>query len=136
MRATAPVVVATHEDCEEHRPFPGHPERPERLSAALEGAASAGAERVLVEVDEDAVLAAVERVHDPELAQRLSEACKVAPVIFDSPDNPISAGSYRAAIAAVACSLAAVDVVLRRDAVRVFVPVRPPGHHALRGLRY
>jgi acetoin utilization deacetylase AcuC-like enzyme len=132
MRATAPVVVATHEDCKEHRPFPGHPERPERLLAAVEGAASAGAERVPVEVDDDAALVAVERVHDRELAQRLREACKVAPVIFDSPDNPISAGSYRAAIAAIACSLAAVDIVLRRDAVRVFVPVRPPGHHALR----
>jgi acetoin utilization deacetylase AcuC-like enzyme len=132
MRATAPVVVATHEECEEHRPFPGHPERPERLPAALEGATSAGAERVPVGVDEEAVLAAVERVHDPELAQRLREACKGAPAIFDSPDNPISAGTYRAAIAAVACSLAAVDVVLRGDAARVFVPVRPPGHHALR----
>lgn len=127
------MVVATHEDCEEHRPFPGHPERPERLPAALEGATSAGAERVSVEVEEEAVLAAVERVHDPELAQRLWEACKGAPAIFDSPDNPISVGSYRAAIAAVACSLAAVDVVLRREAMRVFVAVRPPGHHALRG---
>ena len=126
------MVVATHEECEEHRPFPGHPERPERLPAALEGATSAGAERVSVEVEEEAVLAAVERVHDPELPQRLSEACKVAPAIFDSPDNPISVGSYRAAIAAVACSLAAVDVVLRREAMRVFVAVRPPGHHALR----
>jgi acetoin utilization deacetylase AcuC-like enzyme len=131
MRATAPVLVATHEQCREHRPFAGHPERPERLDAALEGAKLAGAARLDVAVDEEAVLAAVGRVHDGDLPRRLREACTHAPSIFDSQDNPISAGSYGAAIAAVACSLAAVDAVLR-GAERVFVPVRPPGHHALR----
>jgi len=132
MRATARLLVTAHEDCEEHRPFPGHPERPERLRAVLEGAASAGATRLAVEVDEDAVLAAVERVHDAELARRLREACGAAPAIFDCPDNPISAGSYRAATAAVACSLTAVDAAVRGEAVSVFVAARPPGHHALR----
>jgi acetoin utilization deacetylase AcuC-like enzyme len=132
MRATTPVLVAAHEDCQKHVPFPGHPERPERYSAALEGAAAAGAGSLAVEVDEEAVLAAVERVHDRELARRLWEACSRSPSIFDCPDNPISAGSYRAAIAAVACALAAVDAVLRGEAARVFVPARPPGHHALR----
>jgi acetoin utilization deacetylase AcuC-like enzyme len=132
MRATAQLLVATHEDCWEHRPFPGHPERPERLRAALEGAASAGAADVAVEIDEDTVLSAVGRVHDAGLARRLQEACVAAPAIFDCPDNPISKGSYRAAIAAVACSLTAVDAVVRESAMGVFVPARPPGHHALR----
>jgi acetoin utilization deacetylase AcuC-like enzyme len=132
MRATAPLLVAAHEDCWEHRPFPGHPERPERLRAALEGAASAGATDVAVEIDEHAVLTAVERVHDGGLARRLREACAAAPAIFDCPDNPISKGTYRAAIAAVACSLTAVDAVLGEKAMGVFVPARPPGHHALR----
>jgi acetoin utilization deacetylase AcuC-like enzyme len=131
MRATAPVLLATHEQCGEHRPFGGHPERPERLDAAREGAELAGAARLDVTVDEDAVLAAVERVHDWDLPRRLRDACAHAPSIFDSQDNPISAGSYRAATAAVASSLAAVDAVLH-GAERVFVPVRPPGHHALR----
>jgi acetoin utilization deacetylase AcuC-like enzyme len=131
MRATAPVLVAAHEDCLEHRPFPGHPERPERLAAALEGAAAAGAARLEVDVDEDRVIAAVERVHDPALPRRLRDACRHAPAVFDSQDNPISAGSYRAAVAAAACSLAAVDAVLRGETSTVFVPARPPGHHAL-----
>ena len=78
------------------------------------------------------MLAAVERVHDAELARRLREACGAAPAIFDCPDNPISAGSYRAATAAVACSLTAVGAALRGEAVSVFVAARPPGHHALR----
>jgi acetoin utilization deacetylase AcuC-like enzyme len=131
MRATAPVLVAAHEDCLEHRPFPGHPERPERLAAALEGAAAAGAARLEVDVDEDRVLTAVERVHDPALPRRLRDACRHGPAVFDSQDNPISAGSYRAAVAAAACSLAAVDTVLQGETSTVFVPARPPGHHAL-----
>lgn len=124
--------MAAHEDCMEHVPFPGHPERPERLAAALEGAASAGATRLEVDVDEDRVLAAVEKVHDADLPRRLRDACRHAPAVFDSEDNPISTGSYRAAVAAAACSLAAVDAVLRGETSTVFVPARPPGHHALR----
>jgi acetoin utilization deacetylase AcuC-like enzyme len=131
MRATAPVLVAAHEECGEHRPFPGHPDRPERLVAAVEGAVLAGAGRLDVEVDEYRALAAVGRVHDTNLPLRLRAACAHAPAVFDSPDNPISARSYDAAIAAAACSLAAVDAVLRGEAARVFVAARPPGHHAL-----
>jgi acetoin utilization deacetylase AcuC-like enzyme len=132
MRATTPLLVAAHEDCWAHRPFPGHPERPERLRAALEGAASAGAADVVVEIDEDRVLSALGRVHDGVLARRLREACTAAPAIFDCPDNPISEGSYRAALAAVACSLTAVDAVVQEEAMGVFVSARPPGHHAER----
>jgi acetoin utilization deacetylase AcuC-like enzyme len=111
--------------------MPGHPERPERLRAVVEGARSAGAASLPVVVSEENVLAAVERVHEPGYAERLREACAGAPRIFDTPDNPVSSGSYRAAVAAVACSLTAVDAVLAGDADCVFVAVRPPGHHAL-----
>ncbi len=92
----------------------------------------AGASRLPVEVDDEAVLAALVRVHDPDLASRLRETCTRAPAVFDSPDNPVSSGTYRAAVAAVACSLAAVDAVVRGVASSVFVAARPPGHHALR----
>jgi acetoin utilization deacetylase AcuC-like enzyme len=123
---------ATHEDCLLHEPFPGHPERPRRLQAALAGATLAGAERVPVSVNDDAVLEAVARVHSPTLAGRLREACKEAPRTFDCEDNPISAGTYRAAIAAVATCLAAADRVVTGSVRKIFAAVRPPGHHALR----
>jgi acetoin utilization deacetylase AcuC-like enzyme len=126
------VLVASHEECMDHRPFPGHPERSERLTAALGGAGAAGGTRLEVDVDEARVLASLERVHDADLPRRLREACGGAPAVFDSPDNPISSGSYRAAVAAAACSLAAVDAALAGEAATLFVPVRPPGHHALR----
>jgi acetoin utilization deacetylase AcuC-like enzyme len=132
MRATTPLLVAAHEGCLEHRPFPGHPDRPDRIDAALQGAAAAGAGPLAVEVEEGAVLSGIARVHEPELAARLRAACRSAPAIFDCPDNPISSGSYRAALAAAACSLAAAAATADGRAESVFLAVRPPGHHALR----
>jgi acetoin utilization deacetylase AcuC-like enzyme len=120
MTATSALLVATHPDCARHVPTFGHPERPERLQAALAGAELPGARRVPVEVGEDRVLAAVARVHLPSLAERLKVACEKAPGLFDSPDNPVSEGTYAAAVAAAGAGLAGVDAVL--DA----------GHHARR----
>ncbi len=132
MRATATTVVATHRACLAHVPFPGHPERPERLAAAVQGAEAGGAAHIRVPVDEGSVLRALDRVHEPGLAGRLRDACDRAPAIFDSPDNPISDGTYRASVAAVACALAAADAVVRGDASSAFAAARPPGHHATR----
>jgi len=103
-----------------------------RLEAVLAGARRAGATELEVVVDEERALAAIRRVHDPSLPVRLSAAAGYAPCTFDCDDNPISAGSYRAAVAAVGVCLACVDAVVERRCTRVFAAVRPPGHHALR----
>ncbi len=124
--------MASHEDCLLHLPFPGHPERRERLAAALAGASAAGASPLAVTVDESVVLPAIEKVHEPGLVARLRETCARAPAVFDSPDNPVSTGTFSAAVAAVACSLAAVDAAAGGSTPAVFVAARPPGHHATR----
>ncbi len=132
MRATERLWSATHDDCSLHEPFPGHPERVRRLAAAVAGARLAGAEPLAVAVDEARCLASIARVHNPDLAVRLRAACAHAPCVFDTDDNPISPGSYRAAVAAVATTLAAVDHAVARPDRKVFAAVRPPGHHARR----
>ena len=83
-------------------------------------------------MDEARALRGIAPVHAERYPARLAEACRAAPGVFDSPDNPVSAGTYRAALAAVACALAAVDAAASGTASRLWVPVRPPGHHALR----
>jgi len=132
MRATSSLLIATHEECAEHRPFPGHPERPQRLQAAIKGADGLGARLLPVTVNESDALRAILTAHDATLPERLRTACASGPQVFDSDDNPISEGTYRAALAAVAASIAAVGEVDARAATRVWIPVRPPGHHALR----
>jgi len=126
------LLIATHPECGEHRPFPGHPERPERLRAAISGADGLGARGMDVHVEESDVLRAIHSVHGAAFPARLRTACESAPAVFDSDDNPISEGTYRAALAAVAASVAGAQEVSRRGAERVWVPVRPPGHHARR----
>jgi len=130
MRATDSLLVVTHPDCALHRPPPGHPERPTRLEAAVVGAALPGARPRAVEVDERAALEALGRVHAPGLAARLESACLAAPAVFDCEDNVIGRDTYRAALGAVAASVAAAEAAAE-GARRVWVPVRPPGHHAL-----
>jgi acetoin utilization deacetylase AcuC-like enzyme len=136
VRATeARLLVASHADCALHEPFPGHPERSRRLGAALAGAAAAGARAAAVAVDEEAALAAVSRVHSADLPTRLRAACAQAPCTFDTGDNPISGGTYRAAVAAVATCLAGVELAAaggEAGPLRFFAAVRPPGHHATR----
>jgi acetoin utilization deacetylase AcuC-like enzyme len=128
----AELLVLTHADCGQHVPAPGHPERPARLEAALEGARLAGFTPEECELAEEEVLAAVGWVHDPQLAERLAAACGNAPTFFDSPDNPVSQGTYRAAVAAVGCALAGLQAIRQGRASRVFAALRPPGHHATR----
>ncbi|MDD5562234.1 MAG: histone deacetylase [Thermoanaerobaculaceae bacterium] len=130
MRATARLLVATNELCGGHRPPPGHPDRPERLRAAVAGAAAAGAEALAAPLDEAAALAAIARVHAPALADRLRRACEHPPGPFDSDDNPVSRGTYSAALAAAAAAVVAAGAVATGGTA--WVPVRPPGHHALR----
>lgn len=132
MTATS-LLAFSHPECADHRPIWGHPERPERLEAVMAGARRAGAKEGETSIDVTRALAAVARVHDPGLAHRLEEACGGAtPAMFDCADNPISTGTYRAALAAVSATLAGVDAVVEQRARLAWVGVRPPGHHALR----
>ncbi|MCS7182311.1 MAG: histone deacetylase [Thermoanaerobaculum sp.] len=103
-----------------------------RLEAALAGARRAGFAERTPAVDEEAVLQAIVQVHDPRLPERLREACRRAPSFFDSADNPISPGTFAAAVAAVGCVLDGLAHIMAGNAPRVFAAVRPPGHHATR----
>ncbi len=77
-------------------------------------------------------MTAVERVHDRDLVERIRRASAHGPGTVDSPDNPVSEGTFAAATAAVGSTLAAVDEVVATGGGTVWVPVRPPGHHATR----
>jgi acetoin utilization deacetylase AcuC-like enzyme len=125
-------MVVTHPLCLRHVPAPGHPERPARLTAALQGAQKAGWRQVEATFAEEKALAAVAQVHDGQLASRLAQACQRAPIFFDSADNPVSADTYLAALAAVACVLEGIEILQEGKAPAVFAAVRPPGHHATR----
>lgn len=111
-----------------------HPERRERLDAALEGVDRAGRNDDLIRDADTHPEAAriIHKVHSPEYARELEDASRAGSRFFHSIDNPISSASFTAARTAVASSLLAIEDIWRGRAQRAFVIARPPGHHAER----
>jgi acetoin utilization deacetylase AcuC-like enzyme len=128
------VRVFTDPRCLEHRVPEGLPERPERLAGILAAlAADARFERVAdgALADEEAESAA-RALHDPGYVDRLRRAVARGDGLIDTPDNPLSPGTWRAALGAAAATLAALDDVAAAPGRSAFAAVRPPGHHAER----
>jgi acetoin utilization deacetylase AcuC-like enzyme len=111
----------------------GHPERPARLDAAIEGVTRAGfASSIVTDAplhpDTDRLIA---KVHSADYARELDESSRAGMRLFRSLDNPISSASFSAARAAVGTALTAAAAMLDEHE-RPFVVARPPGHHAER----
>jgi acetoin utilization deacetylase AcuC-like enzyme len=132
MTARSPVDLGifTAERCLEHRVPAGFPERSERLARIIErlrlrgfdvaGVGAGGADW------RDAVLA----VHDSEYVERFHRAVERCDGLLDSADNPLSPGTWNAAVAAVETAIAACDWSMAGARRCAFAAIRPPGHHA------
>ena len=129
------VRIFTSRRCLAHRAPGGFPERPERLRAILDHLAAS--ERFAAAVVEDPdpgtdPEAAILAVHDERYVARLRRAVERGDGLIDSADNPLSPGTWDAALAAVEVSLAAARWAAAGDGRHAFALVRPPGHHAER----
>lgn len=128
------VPVWSHPTCLEHLPPLGHPEHPGRLRVLLEQLREQpGPWDVRREVPlppEDDTLGVVRWIHDSAYIERFREASENAPTVLDSPDNPISSGSFRSALAAAGLVTSAALEAANNRLHSVFLAVRPPGHNA------
>ncbi len=120
-----------------HDTGPYHPETAHRIEAVVDALRQDG-RRIEAPAAPERTMKAVERVHDPAYIKRLEDLCRWAPEgdggpfsLFDCPDNPISKGTFAAALRAASLTLAATDAVACGRASSIFVATRPPGHHAL-----
>jgi acetoin utilization deacetylase AcuC-like enzyme len=123
------VTLFTHADMIDHRPGPGHPERPERLQAvldALDDAGLSGDRRAATE----AAIADLERLHPVDYVARMLTAAPASGLNALDADTVLSPGSVRAARLAAGAVIDAVRAVARGETARAFAAVRPPGHHA------
>ncbi|MHC4402917.1 MAG: histone deacetylase family protein [Planctomycetota bacterium] len=115
-----------------HRTGPGHPERPERLTAIVKRLDESGLLSKLVRLEPaEASVERITAVHTARYVERVKQSCAAGGGFLDSPDTPISERSYEAALAAAGGLLAAVDAVTAGEIRNAFCAVRPPGHHAL-----
>ncbi len=124
------TLLYAHDDCLEHLPGKGHPERPERLRAVLAALEGPGFEGLLRREAPLAELAQLSRVHPEAFVRQILDAVPVEGQVAIDMDTAMSPGSGRAALRAAGAVCAAVDAVLQGEAQNAFCAVRPPGHHA------
>lgn len=114
----------------EHPTGPGHPERPGRVRAALDGLVEAGLSDALVPLaPRRATEAELTRVHRPDHLAALARSCADGGGALD-PDTVVGPTSFEAAVMGAGTVLAAVDACRDGTAEVGFVAPRPPGHHA------
>jgi acetoin utilization deacetylase AcuC-like enzyme len=121
----APIVDAGHED-------EGHPERPQRLIAALAGVADLHLERELIVAEPySATRAELARVHDTVYLDKLGAFCYEGGGALDA-DTYATYDSWSIAQLAAGAGLSVIEEMGRHEDSVGFIAVRPPGHHALR----
>lgn len=128
------IRIFTDSTCLEHTSPPGYPERPDRLSGILDHLRAGGWPVVEESADLETARQAVLALHDERYVARFERAAARGDSLLDSADNPLSAGTWGAAWAAVAATLAAADWAAAGDGRTAFAAVRPPGHHAEKAL--
>ncbi len=110
----------------------GHPERPERLGAVVQGVEDAAA-ALGIELHRPRVEAAstedLERIHAPWYIAALDDAASRGGGWIDG-DTHVAESSMRAARLAAGATIGAATAATRGAATVAFAVVRPPGHHA------
>jgi acetoin utilization deacetylase AcuC-like enzyme len=128
--ATINVGLVYDDACLRHA-SPGHPEKPERLTAIREVLENAGLGDRMVHIPArpatDEVLGLV---HTPAYIKMIRETAATEKEIRLAGDTYAVAGSWQAAQLAAGGVCAAVDAVVKGEVASAFCAVRPPGHHA------
>lgn len=124
------LLFISHDRCLEHIAGPGHPERPERLSAISAGlrAADVGDALTLIEAPA-ASLEAINAVHADDVITTVESLSAAGGGRIDG-DTVASVASFEAARLAAGAGLEAVARLQAGEADAAFCAVRPPGHHA------
>ena len=124
------VLLEAHPAFADHNAGPGHPERPERLDAVLEGIDTLDLGDDLVGVEpRPATRDELITVHEAGFVDALHEFCAGGGGRID-PDTRADEQSWEAAVLAAGSGLDAAERLERGGADAASCAVRPPGHHA------
>ena len=124
------ILVFADERVAEHRPPRGHPERPERYAAAVEGVEAAGfGDAIEWREPTPAPHSALVSLHDSAHVDGIVARGDEDYVQIDA-DTHMSSGSLQAARLAAGAGIDAIEALRAGEADNAFCIVRPPGHHA------
>jgi len=118
------VKVVYHGDYELHKQFPGHPERPERVSSVMTSLKRCGFPHRLIEPPK-ATLEEISLVHSPAHIERIRDFG----VGFMDPDTFHTDLTYEHSLRAAGGAITAAKLAVS-GSEPVFCFPRPPGHHA------
>jgi len=124
------TFLYTHAACVAHDPGSYHPERPDRLRAALAALESEPFALLHWQEAPRATAAMLERVHVPAYVAALLAAVPEEGHRHLDADTVLSPDSGEAALRAAGAVVAATDAVIEGRAANAFCAIRPPGHHA------
>ncbi len=125
------VALYQHPECIRHDMGGGHPERPARLGAVMDGLAEAGLSDFLEQREAPVVeRSALLRAHPAVYLDFLAGHAPASGTARLDPDTIMNPHTLSAAARAAGAGVAAVDAVLAGELDAAFCAVRPPGHHA------
>ncbi|MGR8920509.1 MAG: histone deacetylase family protein [Gammaproteobacteria bacterium] len=128
-----PTGLIYDERFRNHDTGPHHPERPERMDAAIASLREAAWHGELVELAaRDADLSVIETTHSLDYIRRAESACEDRAPFLDTTDVTISADSWDVAVLAAGTPLVLADAMVDGRIDNGFALLRPPGHHAER----
>ncbi|HIE30049.1 TPA: histone deacetylase [Candidatus Poribacteria bacterium] len=119
-----------HPDYLKHDTGYGHPERSQRLVAALEAVRNSKIWDDLIQIEPiPATIDQIKYIHDSRYVEAIKEACDSGGGYIDF-DTPISTESFNIALLVVGALLRGIDAIIAGEIDNAFALVRPPGHHA------
>lgn len=114
----------------EHDTGIGHPERAERLEAAMKMLEKTGlAGQVEIRSPRDAKVEEIELVHPTSYIEKVRKMAESGGGYLDM-DTPVSPRSYDAALRSAGAGLDALERITSGELDNAFLLARPPGHHA------